>query len=62
MLWFQLLIKMKIAFVILFDSDKRSDVKNLCILSVTLEYILSTERFNVPIWITEIHNNPYNNG
>ena len=50
MLRLQFLIKMKITFVILFGSDKLSDFKNVCILSATIEYILSTERFNFPFW------------
>ena len=49
MLRFQLLIKMKITFVLLFGSDKLSDFKTICILSAAIEYILTTERFNVSL-------------
>ena len=44
-------------YTLLFSSDK-NDVKNLCIFNKTVEYILSTERFKVPLRITGIHNNP----
>ena len=30
--------------------DKLNDVKNLCLHNATIEYILSTKRFNVPLW------------
>ena len=36
-------------YTLLFGSDKLSEFKNVCILSATIEYILSTERFNVPL-------------
>ena len=38
-----------LSYTLLFGSDKLSDFKNVCILSATIEYILSTERFNVPL-------------
>ena len=33
--------------ILQFGSHKLNGVKNLCILNATIEYILSTERFNV---------------
>ena len=36
-------------YTLLFGSDKLSEFKNVCILSATIEYILSTERFNLPL-------------
>ena len=38
-----------LCYTLLFGSDKLSEFKNVCILSGTIEYILSTERFNVPL-------------
>ena len=38
-----------LCYTLLFVSDKLSDFKNVCILSATIEYILSTEMFNVPL-------------
>ena len=38
-----------LCYTLLFGSNKVSDFKNVCILSATIEYILSTERFNVPL-------------
>ena len=35
--------------IIPFGSDKFNESKNLCILNVTIEYILATERFNVSL-------------
>ena len=37
-----------LCYTLLFGSDKLNDVNNLNILNATIEYILSTERFNVP--------------
>ena len=34
-------------YTLIFGRDKLSDVKNLYILSATIDYILSTERFNI---------------
>ena len=45
-------------YTLLFGSDKLGDFKSVCILSATIECILSTKRFNVPLWLTEIQNNP----
>ena len=38
-----------ICYTLLLGSNKLNDFKNVCILSATTEYILSTERFNVPL-------------
>ena len=35
--------------ILLFGSDKLSNFKNVRIPSTTIEYILLTERFNVPL-------------
>ena len=37
-----------LSYTLLFGSDKLRDSINVCMLSTTMEYILSTERFNVP--------------
>ena len=47
--------KNSLCYTLLFGSDKRNGIKNICILNATIEYILSTERFYVHLWITEIH-------
>ena len=36
-----------LCYTLLFGSDKLNDVKNLCILNATIEYILLTERSSV---------------
>ena len=36
-------------YTLLFGNNKLSDFKNVSILSATVEYILSTARFNVPL-------------
>lgn len=51
-----------LSHVLLFGSDKLNDLKNLCIPNATVKYILSTERFNVLLCITEIHNRPKDDG
>ena len=38
-----------LCYNLLFGSDKLSVIKNVSILSAIIEYILSTERFNVPL-------------
>ena len=38
-----------LCYNLLFGRSKFSDFKKGCILSETIEYILSTERFNVPL-------------
>ena len=38
-----------LCYTLLFSNEKLNDVKNLCILNATIEYILSTEMFNVPL-------------
>ena len=50
MMWrSQFLVKMKIEncvfYTLPFGIDKLNDVKNLCILTATIEYTLSTEKF-----------------
>ena len=47
-----------LCYTLLFGSDKLTNFKNICILSATIKCILSTERFNVPLRLTEIQNNP----
>ena len=51
MLRFQFLIKIDqnenyLCYALLFGSDKLSDFEKVWILSATIEYFLSTERFN----------------
>ena len=55
MLRFHYPMKMKIIFLhtLLFVSHKHNKVKNFCILNVSIKYILSTERFDFPLWIME---------
>ena len=38
-----------LCYTLFVGSNKLSGVKNVCILSATIEYFLSTERFNVPL-------------
>ena len=38
-----------LCYALLFGCDKYNDFKNVSILSATIEYILLTERFNVPL-------------
>ena len=38
-----------LCYTLLFGSNKLSDFKSVCIFSATIEYILSTEMFNVPL-------------
>ena len=47
-----------LCYTLLFCSDKLSDFKSVCILSATIEYTLLTEKFNAPLCITKIQDNP----
>ena len=37
----------RLCYTVIFANNKLNDVKNFCLLSATIEYILCTERLNV---------------
>ena len=44
-----------LCYTLLFGGDKLNDVRNFCILIATIEYVLSTERFNVSLRIYDFY-------